>query len=76
MRNLNLHVHVPRDRRVMLQLPEDVEPGDLEITVIVRSPRRPVERDSLLSRLPDLRIDKWPEGMTFSRSELYGDDGR
>ena len=76
MRNLNLHVNIPSVRRVVLQLPDDIDPGETDLTVIVR--RRPSNRDrsSLLSRLPSLHVEKWPDGVTFSRSELYDDDGR
>lgn len=76
MRNLNLHVSVPSDRRVVLQLPDEVDPGDVELTVIVRKSRKTTGEDSFLNRLHDLHVDRWPENLTFSRSELYGDDGR
>jgi hypothetical protein len=76
MRNLNLRVNVPADRRVVVQLPDEVDPGETELTVIVRRRRPTLAGASLLNRLPDLHVDKWPEGVTLSRSELYGDDGR
>jgi hypothetical protein len=76
MRNLNLHVTVPNDRRVIVQLPEDVGPGEADITIIVCR-RQPVHAESsILSRLPSLSVGPWPEGVTFSRSELYGDNDR
>ncbi|MBL9041246.1 MAG: hypothetical protein JNM83_06585 [Myxococcales bacterium] len=76
MRNLSLHVSVPDDRRVVLQLPDDVDPGDVELTVIVRKSRKATGEDSFLHRLHDLHVDRWPGQATFSRSELYDDDGR
>jgi hypothetical protein len=75
MRNLNLHVNVPADRKVVLQLPDEVDPGEVELTVIVRH-RRKRTQESFLSRLPELHVEAWPESHTFSRSEIYDDDGR
>lgn len=76
MRNLNLHVTVPADRKVIVQLPDDVDPGEADITVIVRKSRPIRSEPSLLNRLPTLSVGPWPEGVTFSRQELYGDDDR
>lgn len=76
MRNLNLHVTVPADRRVIVQLPDDVDPGEADITIIVRRRQAARAASSILDRLPSLSVGSWPEGSTFSRSEMYGDDER
>jgi hypothetical protein len=77
MRNLNVKVHVPPDRKVLLQLPDEVDLGDVELTVIVRPRRSPTHpKPSLVSRLPDVHIDHWPADATYSRADIYGDDGR
>ena len=77
MRNLNVKVNVPPNRQVLLELPDEVSPGEVELTVIVRPRRSPSRsKPSLVSRLPDVHVDHWPADATYSRSELYGDDGR
>jgi hypothetical protein len=75
MSNLRLEVKVPKDRRVTVQLPDDIQPGEAEMVVIVRS-KTPEKPALAVSRLPVLHVDRWPEGATFSRSELYDEDGR
>jgi hypothetical protein len=76
MRNLNLHVTVPADRKVVVQLPDDIDPGEADLTVIVRKSRPARTAPSLLDRLPSLSVGPWPEGLSFGRNELYGDDDR
>lgn len=76
MRNLNLHITVPADRRVVVQLPEEVDPGEADITIIVRKRQAARAETSVLDRLPSLSVGPWPQGTTFSRSEMYGDDER
>ena len=41
MRNLNVKVNVPANRQVLLELPDEVSPGEVELTVIVRRAARP-----------------------------------
>ena len=75
-RNLNLHVTVPADRKVVVQLPDEVDPGEADLTIIVRKRQSARAEASILDRLPSLSVGSWPEGSTFSRSEMYGDDER
>ena len=77
MRNLNLKVTIPADRRLVVQLPEDVEPGEARLMLIpTRHAARQTAEEDPLADFPVLHVEKWPEGFTFSRSEIYGDDGR
>lgn len=79
MRNLDMQVQVPADRKIKLdlQLPDEVDPGLARITVIVHGSRGArQDAPSFLGKLTDLHVDQLPGGTTFSRSELYGDDGR
>lgn len=72
MKSVNLTVEVPSDRRITIQLPEDVEPGTGTVTLMVQ-PRRTAR--GLVAALPKLNM-KWPEGLSLRREDLYGDDGR
>ncbi|HNN95766.1 hypothetical protein [Haliangium sp. UPWRP_2] len=75
MRNLDLKLTVLPDRRAIVQLPEDFEPGETEVTLIVR--KRPAAgRSSILDRLPSVDTGNWPADLTFSREQLYGDGDR
>lgn len=76
MRNVNLHVTVPADRKVVVQLPDDIDPGEADLTVIVRKSRPARAEPCILDRLPSLSVGPWPEDLSFSRKELYGDDDR
>jgi hypothetical protein len=72
MKSVNLTVEVPADRRITIQLPDDVEPGTATVTLMVQ-PRRTAR--GLVAALPMLNM-KWPEGLSLRREDLYGDDGR
>lgn len=34
MKSLSLNVNVPPDRRLFVQLPDDIEPGDVRLVVV------------------------------------------
>lgn len=81
MKNLTIDIDVPADRRIVVQLPDDVEPGEAAVTLIVR--KRPKARAtvptagrSFLDRLPSIDTGNWPADLTFSREQLYGDGDR
>jgi len=81
MKNLTIDIDVPPDRRLVVQLPDDFEPGEAEVTLIVR--KRPKAKAaaqttarSFLDRLPSIDTGNWPAGLTFSREQLYGDGDR
>lgn len=77
MRNLNMKVTIPEDRRLVIQLPEDVEPGEAQLTLIpTRRPKRPAPDEDPLADFPTLHVESWPENFSFRREEMYGDDGR
>lgn len=81
MKRLTIDIDVPADRRIVVQLPDDVEPGEAAVTLIIR--RRPQAKAtaqgtgrSFLDRLPSIDTGNWPAALTFSRQQLYGDDDR
>ena len=79
MSNLNLKVTVADDRRVTFQLPDDVEPGEVQLTVVVHPQRKLKQRaadEDPLADWPTLHVESWPDNFSFRREEMYGDDGR
>jgi len=75
MRNLSIKVTVPVDRRLIVQLPEDVEPGEATITIIPR--RQPKSKTESEFDFPTLHLKEWPKDWgTLRREDMYGDDGR
>lgn len=73
MRNLNLRLTVPQDRRVTIELPDDIEPGELDVVLVVRrSPGRSTPRDPF----PLIPGVKWNDEISLRREDMYGDDGR
>jgi hypothetical protein len=77
MRNLNIKVTIPEDRRLVIQLPEDVEPGEARLMLIpTHRPARQATEEDPLADFPVLHVESWPQGFSFRREEIYGDDGR
>lgn len=77
MRNLSLTVKVPDDRRVVVQLPDDVPAGEVRLSLFIHegsAHTKPGQPRSL--KLPELHFESWPEDFPLRRSDLYDDDGR
>ena len=78
MRSLSLLVNVPDDRRVVVQLPEDIPPGEVRLSLFIHEgsdgKAKPGQPRTL--KLPELHFESWPENFPLRRSELYDDEGR
>lgn len=67
MRNLSLRVMVPQDRRVTIELPDDIEPGELDVLLVVRrSAGQPASRDPF----PLVPGVKWNGGFAAPRGPV------
>lgn len=78
MKNLSFNVTVPADRRLVVQLPEDVEPGAVRL-VVIPMPKPQAYKDheeDPIAWLPQFHLKSWPEDFPMRREDLYGDDGR
>lgn len=74
MASHRLKIAVPNDRRLVVQLPDDMEPG--EVIVTLHQAKRPAARTSDFE-FPTLHVKKWPkEWGSLRREDMYGDDGR
>ncbi|MGH2586044.1 MAG: hypothetical protein ACRDJE_14115 [Dehalococcoidia bacterium] len=58
-----------------VQVPVDIEPGEYEVAIVVDE-QPPREPEDWLDKLLPLDWSAWPPGSTFSRDEIYDDDGR
>lgn len=78
MKNLSLNVTVPSDRRLVVQLPDDIEPGDVRLLVIQGPKARTKKSDDAdpVAWLPQFHLTRWPEDFPMRREDMYGDDGR
>ena len=74
MASHRLKIAVPNDRRLVVQLPDDMEPG--EVIVTLHQAKRPAARSSDFE-FPTLHVKEWPqEWGSLRREDMYGDDGR
>ncbi len=79
MRTIQTTATVNADHTVTLKLPDDIPPGERKFVVVVEAAERRTRRPK-----KKLGWNDWPahEGRvvdpncTFSREELYGEDGR
>jgi hypothetical protein len=75
MKTIQMNVVVEPGRTVTLHLPDAIEPGTYQATLVIDDrPIRPLKSD--LSDFPVHDVGPWPEGLSLRREDLYGDDGR
>lgn len=64
---------VNEKHQLLVQLPDETKAGNYEVIVLLIKPEKTAKKHHRITfanhQLP-------VEGMTFSRSEIYGDDGR
>ncbi len=73
MKSMNLTVTVPPNRRIVIELPEEVQPGEAaSVTVLVQPQKR---ARGLVAALSQVDME-WPAGLEIHRKDLYGDNGR
>jgi hypothetical protein len=77
MRTIETTATVTRQRKLhlQLQLPDDISPGTHRVVVIIESkPLKETVRSPL--EFPTDDYGSWPEMLSLSREEMYGDFGR
>jgi hypothetical protein len=75
MRTIETTAQVSEDRKLVVQLPSDVTPGEHRVVVVIEeSPAAPRKREPL--RFPGHDLTLIDPGFKFRREDLYGDDGR
>jgi hypothetical protein len=78
MHQIRTRLLVGADHTVTGKVPDDVPPGEHEaiITVLPPPARQKASRPFNVDNLPVIDLGPWPEGLTLSREDIYGDDGR
>ena len=78
MITVEIEAIVPEDRKVVVQLPVEVEPGQHRIRVEVDA--QPVEPISDEERaalgFPIIHVDSWPADLSLRREDMYDEWGR
>jgi hypothetical protein len=75
MRAIETIAQVSEDRKLVVQLPSDVSPGEHRVVVLLEErPTAPRKREPL--RFPGYDVGLIDPNFKFRREDLYGDDGR
>ena len=77
MRTVETTAEVTPDHRLLLDIPSpaDLPPGAHRVVVVIEEQQRPQPAQTL-DDFPVIDVGPWPEDLTLSREEIYGDDGR
>jgi hypothetical protein len=76
IRTIESVVDIAEDRRLVVQLPDDVPVGRHRVvTVLDESPESPAPAAQEW-RFPILEEAQWPADMPLTREEMYGEHGR
>jgi hypothetical protein len=80
MKTIHTRATVTDGGVLTLEIPEDIEPGEYGVAIVVDDAVTPAiddeEEGDWLAKLHPLSLAGWPPGSTFGRDELYDDDGR
>ena len=79
MLSIDTVANITGDQMVKIALPRPIAPGPHRVVMVIDEaaagpPAAPAPNGSLNLRL--LQMAGWPQGSTFRREEIYGDDGR
>ena len=74
MKTIQTRAVVGPEHTITLQLPDEIEPGAYQVTLVIDD--RPVAVKSDFSDFPVIDVGPWPEGLSLRREDMYGDDGR
>jgi hypothetical protein len=73
MRTIHLMTDVGADRRVVVQLPPEVEPGPHQLIVVVDEAASNGRHVSEEVPWPTHDVGPWPEDLSTRREDLYDD---
>ena len=75
MKRITTRATVDEGGVLTVRAPVDMEPGEYQVAVLVEE-RTEDDADAWPLKLVPLDWGAWPRDSTFSREELYDDDGR
>ena len=76
MRVIKAELKVKKAGKGMVTLPPDIEPGEHKVTITLEDKPAPAMQAQKPIEFLVLHVDKWPEGLSLRREDMYGDDGR
>ncbi|MDQ3459065.1 MAG: hypothetical protein M3498_07175 [Deinococcota bacterium] len=62
---------VTPEGKLVIELPAKIAPGEHRVVVVIDT-----ELKTAPLELPTANVGLWPEDLSLSREDLYGDDGR
>jgi hypothetical protein len=63
---------VSPEGELVVKLPKTLPPGEHHVVVVIETEAASMDR----GELPTVKVGEWPEGFTFRREDIYGDEGR
>ena len=75
MKTIEALVEIPADGRLTLQLPPDVPRGRRRIVLVIEEQVAEAPATTLAD-FPVVDVGPWPEGLSVSREDIYGERGR
>ena len=76
MKTIETTAVVGPDRKMVVQLPYDILPGEHRVVVVVEEPVPSAAQKQLIADWPVHDVGPWPKNLSLRREDMYGDDGR
>ena len=77
MNQIRTKILVGLDHRITGTVPDDVVPGEHEVTItLISSTGEPFGKPFNVDELPTHDLGPWPDSLSLRREDMYGDDGR
>lgn len=76
MQTIETTITVLPDGSIRIPPRSDLPPGEHRAVLVIEAAPQPTRAPKPPLELKMLDWSAWPEGTTFSREEMYGDDGR
>jgi hypothetical protein len=74
MRTIETQATVTKDGTLTIQVPPDIRPGKHRVKLVIEEFQG--LPGSQQAEFLVIHVDRWPEGLSFRREDIYGDDGR
>ncbi len=74
MRTIETDATVTKDGRLVVEVPPDVPPGQHHVKLMIEEPTD-ARKDGTTEFLV-IHVDSWPDNLSLSREDIYGDEGR
>lgn len=60
--------------KLTVQVPPDLSPGEHQVKLVIEEAQGEASRHA--AEFLVIHVDSWPEGISFRRVDMYGEDGR